>query len=290
MSDENPSLIQDPKGQTARSNLPLLLIHDGGGTCFAYWCLNELDRRLYGIHNPIFHSREPREGGIPEVARQYVQMARKVIPKGRFILGGWSFGGMVALEMARLLTEDASLQVAGLIMIDTPCPLRCVDANRLPHVLHKFLFSDRTKQETREKVMCCFAEAGKMVSAWNLPIWEETSTAEGEQGFSHTSIAMDSFDEKSVAIRQLEPPPAILMRAEDPVPGESRPDGAVVFVDRWRQDPLLGWAQYRPDLFKRVIDIPGHHYNVFAEEHIKTITTKLEEACRTIEDIIWRSG
>lgn len=34
--------------------IPVFLIHDGGGTTFAYHCLDPLDRSVYGIFNPIF--------------------------------------------------------------------------------------------------------------------------------------------------------------------------------------------------------------------------------------------
>jgi thioesterase domain-containing protein len=44
--------------------------------------------------------------------------------KGPWIVGGWSFGGLVAIEMARLLEERED--VAAVIVIDTPAPGACL--------------------------------------------------------------------------------------------------------------------------------------------------------------------
>ncbi len=65
-------------------------------------------------------------GGITPIAQHYLASMRLVQPTGPYLVGGWSFGGMAAFEIARLLstfTGPASERVAGLFLLDSPCPL-----------------------------------------------------------------------------------------------------------------------------------------------------------------------
>lgn len=66
----------------------------------------------------------PKFGGytIELVGRACVAMVRKHQPKGPYLLGGFSFGGRIALEVARQLRE-AGETVTHLIVLDTFMPL-----------------------------------------------------------------------------------------------------------------------------------------------------------------------
>lgn len=80
--------IQDASSQNA---IPLVLIHDGGGTVFNYWTLGPLNRQMYGISDPAFESGaqwKDWEGGLVQMAELYCNMVKKEIGKGKIILGG----------------------------------------------------------------------------------------------------------------------------------------------------------------------------------------------------------
>jgi thioesterase domain-containing protein len=55
------------------------------------------------------------------MARQYVEAIRQVQPEGPYHLGGWSLGGVVALEMAQQLL-GAGHDVGLLAFLDTTIP------------------------------------------------------------------------------------------------------------------------------------------------------------------------
>ncbi len=61
------------------------------------------------------------EESIEEMAARYVAAIREKRPKGPYLLGGWSFGGFVAFEMAQQLTR-AGESVPLLAMLDTRSP------------------------------------------------------------------------------------------------------------------------------------------------------------------------
>ena len=57
-------------------------------------------------------------GGVRELATHYVQLISKVQRHGPYFLGGYSYGGLLAYEMASLLTEQ-NQRVEFVAMIDT---------------------------------------------------------------------------------------------------------------------------------------------------------------------------
>ena len=55
---------------------------------------------------------------VSRIAKACVSLLLDVQPYGPFFLGGYSFGGLVSLEMASLL-EEAGHEVSLVVMIDT---------------------------------------------------------------------------------------------------------------------------------------------------------------------------
>lgn len=59
---------------------------------------------------------------LKEMARDYISYLKEIQPKGPYILGGYSSGGLIAYEIAQQLCAQGE-RVARLIMIDTPAPV-----------------------------------------------------------------------------------------------------------------------------------------------------------------------
>jgi amino acid adenylation domain-containing protein len=77
---------------------------------------------FYGLqHRGVDGALRPHES-IEDMAQEFLADIRRVQPGGPYYLGGYSFGGLPAWEMARLLVE-AGEAVAGLVLIDTSNPL-----------------------------------------------------------------------------------------------------------------------------------------------------------------------
>jgi thioesterase domain-containing protein len=248
-----------------------VLLHDGGGTTFSYHLLGPLGgRAVYGIHNPHFyHAEQVWTGGLPEMAWHYAQIIKKIIPEGDVILGGWSLGGCTSLEVAKILGPDAKLRVVGIIMIDSVYPR--VEGGETPRVAERVMnWSASTRQETKEAVLRCFDEAYRMVREWKLPVWDEAQTRK-EEG---------TEDGKPVTVGGLKPPPVWLLRAKETVPVVSE---GVARVDLHRKDRYLGWKGYREDLIVEVVDVPGHHFNIFDDAHLDIMTERLRTVCREVE-------
>uniref|UniRef100_A0A093UN74 Polyketide synthase PksR n=1 Tax=Talaromyces marneffei PM1 TaxID=1077442 RepID=A0A093UN74_TALMA len=255
MFGDNPVIIQQERFQA--SSVPLFLIHDGGGTITSYHSFGDLGRDLYGIYNPRFQDNEKWTSGIVEMAQEYVEMIKSISPANRIMLGGWSLGGLIALEMSHILANDLIINVVGLIMIDIVYPPAISAANLNPDVRDINLSRDIPVKQ-RQRMMKLIKEATASAKAYELPTW----TSGSESDSSMDSISMPS------------PPPTVLLRAKDPVPSR-----------RGTKIPnMLGWDSYEADLVKEVYEIPGHHFSIFDSVNIDQFTTSLRETCTLLEN------
>jgi thioesterase domain-containing protein/acyl carrier protein len=96
---------------------PLFCIHAGGGVSWAYHSLgNYLVCPIIGIQQ-ILQSGEAEPQSIRHMAKNYADRIQKIYPTGPYNLLGWSFGGVVAHELAIELQRRGSA-IARLILLD----------------------------------------------------------------------------------------------------------------------------------------------------------------------------
>lgn len=103
---------------------PIIFVHPavGGLACFKKlsdaFKNAELPNFCYGIEDPVILDREVKFLTIPDMATNYLKYIREKI-RGTFILAGYSFGGMIALEIAAQLEEVRNQDCIGIILLDT---------------------------------------------------------------------------------------------------------------------------------------------------------------------------
>jgi thioesterase domain-containing protein len=90
-------------------------------------CYQDLARHL-GPNQPLYAFRAPALNGeashdrsVEQLASSYLQQLRVVQPRGPYQLGGWSFGGLVAFEIALQLTASGE-EVALLALFSSYLP------------------------------------------------------------------------------------------------------------------------------------------------------------------------
>lgn len=111
--------------QPAGSRPPIFFVHPAAGVVFPYVQLSrELgpDQPFYGLQARGLDGDSAPDQTIEDMARCYVDALRKVQPEGPYHLGGFSFGCLVAFEMAHVLTR-AGEEVALLALVDEPAPI-----------------------------------------------------------------------------------------------------------------------------------------------------------------------
>ncbi len=100
---------------------PLFCVHPAGGDALCFVPLARLlgaDQPVYGLQSRGLAPGEQPLRTLEEMAALYVEHLRRVQPHGPYLLGGWSFGGLAAFEMANQL-RAAGEAVALLAIVDT---------------------------------------------------------------------------------------------------------------------------------------------------------------------------
>lgn len=97
---------------------PLFCAPGVGGHVLAFRELAEslgAGQPVFGLQSRGLDGSEKPESNLEAIAAEYIREMRKVQPKGPYYLGGFSFGGYVAYEMARQL--QAAGEEVGLVAI-----------------------------------------------------------------------------------------------------------------------------------------------------------------------------
>jgi acyl transferase domain-containing protein/thioesterase domain-containing protein len=100
---------------------PFFCVHGAGGNLLNFRDFAERlnpDQPVYGLEARGVDGQQPPAASIEEMAEMYVSAIRTVQPHGPYLLGGYSGGGVVALEMARKL-EAAGEVTKEVILLDT---------------------------------------------------------------------------------------------------------------------------------------------------------------------------
>jgi non-ribosomal peptide synthetase component F/thioesterase domain-containing protein/acyl carrier protein len=115
------ALVKLQEGDGSRP--PFFCVHAIGGSVFSY---GELARALgsaqafYGVQSPGLEGG-PLPDEVPAMAAAYLAEIETAAPAGPVLLGGWSFGGAVAFEMARQLRARGR-EVPLVVLLDSYAP------------------------------------------------------------------------------------------------------------------------------------------------------------------------
>jgi thioesterase domain-containing protein/NAD(P)-dependent dehydrogenase (short-subunit alcohol dehydrogenase family)/acyl carrier protein len=119
---------------TAGDGTPLYVVHGAGGNVLFLGSFGRAlaDRPVFGFQAQGVNAGEVADDTVDRMARRYLSELRSHGP-GPYLLGGYSGGGSVALEMARLLQEDGE-QVRGVVLFDSP--VGRISLGRWVHLRH----------------------------------------------------------------------------------------------------------------------------------------------------------
>ena len=245
---------------------PLFLAHAAGGPTTVYRTL----AGLLGPGQPVLGLERIEEAGtVAAKAQAYAQAIRAAYPHGPYRLGGWSFGGFVAQETARLLTA-AGEQVDAVVLIDSVRPLPVPGDRTRAHFegfahyveqtygarldLPYDLLAGMDERSRIERVLRMLQEAADIPPA--ALEHQRTSYLDLRIGEAHTPGRYEGR--------------VILFRATEPAPHTVR-DRAYE-----REDDTLGWDEVCPDL--HVVRIAGHHLSLLDPPHVNAIADHLNRA------------
>jgi thioesterase domain-containing protein/acyl carrier protein len=110
--------------QPGGSKPPLFLMHAHGGNILEYYPLANLlgpDQPVYALQARGLDGHIVKDSKLKDMAAAYITELRSLQPEGPYFLGGFCFGGLLALEVAQQLTA-AGQEVGLLAMIQSVHP------------------------------------------------------------------------------------------------------------------------------------------------------------------------
>ncbi len=264
---------------------PLFLAPSLVGECFIYRPLVQLlsiDQPVYGLQSIGLDSREQPLRDVRAMAEHFVGEIRSVQPHGPYRLGGYCFGGTVAMEMAAVLEgsgeavdflglfdgsprHQSSLSTAG----PTPKPPLSLKA-RVKREHRKYLkFLARKegrslaylknrqrwwRSRVRNKLALQFVKYGKDVPTWALSV--EGANLQAMRRFTSSPVQA----------------PITLFRSD------YRGDSDYQFSDAW-EGKALGGVSIR---FVHNTDI--HHVKLLQEPFVKQLAELVDEELAAVVD------
>jgi amino acid adenylation domain-containing protein len=124
-------LLQEEKRSAAWSSLvamqesgtkpPFFCVHGIGGTILRFRDLAHFvgsDQPFYGLQAQGLDGEHPFHTRVEDMAAHYLKELRTVQSQGPYYIGGYSFGGMVALEMAHQLKAQGH-EIGLIVLLDT---------------------------------------------------------------------------------------------------------------------------------------------------------------------------
>jgi thioesterase domain-containing protein/acyl carrier protein len=110
--------------QKAGTKPPFFCVHGAGGAVIRFYDLARYlgsDQPVYGLQALGAAGKNSVHTRVEDMAAAYISEIRTVQPDGPYLLGGYSFGGIVALEMAQELIAQGQMPPL-VVLFDTFCP------------------------------------------------------------------------------------------------------------------------------------------------------------------------
>ncbi|MES5819905.1 beta-ketoacyl synthase N-terminal-like domain-containing protein [Streptomyces sp. RG80] len=253
------------------SRPPLFLVHAAGGPTSVY---RQLTERL-SVEQPVFGlDRVEQARTVPDKARRCAEAIAAAHPDGPVLLGGWSFGGFVAQEAARQLTE-AGREVRLLVLIDSVRPLLDPGLTRADRIRRHFEgFASHVAENYGVRLELPYEEflamdddehridavLGALRAAADVP-----PAALEHQRASYLDLRIGEAHRPGPHLGR-----TVLYRATEPAPHTVR-DPAYE-----RDDATLGWDEVCPDL--EVVPVSGHHLALLDPPYVEEIAAHLDRA------------
>ena len=259
--------------KTTGSKKPLFIVHGAGLNVMPFHSLANVidgDQPIYGIQSKGLNGIDQPFDSIKEMADFYVNQLLEVQPKGNIELAGYSFGGVVAFEMARILKEKHQIELEKVIMIEA-----YADQVKLyENSLSKFLSKTKVFWEKRFFNFKILLESPKIYKEEKLHYYSQnivnlTNSILGikknaiEDSLMQTIKTIEVFNKEAMKKYMLAPfdIKIALLKTKNQY--------------HWLEDfDTYGWKGYAREVVSE--EIRGNHNMIFEPENIQILATGLE--------------
>jgi thioesterase domain-containing protein/acyl carrier protein len=266
------------------SRIPFFCVHGVGGGVLNYQAIAKVlgpDQPFYAFRSLLLTWEDIRETSIEELASTYIKEMRSFFPQGPYLIGGGSFGGIVAFEMAQQLYAQGA-EPALLVLFDTSAPgsvQRVGTTEKLrgfwqrlrdqgvPYLVRKVALKgddwrQRLVKRSRDVASYCHRLAGS-----DLPVRLRYHQVQEAHSRTMARYKIQRYPGKITLMRAVE-----------------RGYLGMELLGT-REDPILGWGALAGGGLE-IHDVPGEHGNVLNEPHVRTVAEELETILSRPETIV----
>jgi thioesterase domain-containing protein/acyl carrier protein len=263
---------------------PLFCVPGGGGNVLYFHALAQHlgpEQPFYGLQARGLDGESAPHTRVEDMAAYYIEAIQAVQPQGPYVLGGHSFGGRVAFEMAQQLRKRGH-EVARLFILDasapvfagTPIPDDTADDVTLMVTIARLaerLFG-QSLGITQAELQALDWEAqlhylNERLQAVNM--LPRGGGVHQVRGLMQVSRAVSRIQ---YLPREVQLTPITLLRASEYSPEDGFDDSLTL-----PQDPTWGWSRFATGRVE-VYAVPGDHVTMMAEPHVRSLAERLS-AC-----------
>ncbi|MGB7208328.1 MAG: amino acid adenylation domain-containing protein [Pyrinomonadaceae bacterium] len=275
-----------PKG----TKPPFFCIHAKGGNVLFYRDLAKYlgdDQPFYGLQARRLAGRQIGHATVEEMAEFYIKEIQALQPDGPYYVGGSSFGGLVAFEIAQQLQRQGE-KIALLALLDTGTPdypkmLPNTTAFRLKvyqlirraqhHNDSLSAFSAKEKAdyvlEKLKKVKLKYRR--KVRDSYKKAIRKFYGVTKGTNAIPTSYIQIEDLIWK--AGQKYSP---------EVYPGNMTLFRASIQPLGIQPDPTLGWERFVEGEIE-MKEVPGHHGSIVAEPYVRVLAEKLRGCLESVQ-------
>ncbi|ROW11307.1 hypothetical protein VMCG_01024 [Cytospora schulzeri] len=275
--------------RTGGTKPPLWLVHPGVGEVLVFLNLARhiTDRPVYALRARGFDG-EPFFGSLDEMAETYLAAIKRVQPSGPYAIAGYSFGGTVAFEIAKMLrAEPYGDEVPFLAVFDQPPHIKqrmrvggwvdvLLTLARFFNLLPDEVAEEKVAARLNSLVLASGNGAGEGDTERDelVDVLLAESSEERLEEFgldkkrlaTWTSLALNSH----VIARDYEPAgkvPLLEVFYGQPI------TAVAATVEEWKETKLSRWGEFVDDV--QFHQVEGHHYTMIAPEHVGSFVRAL---------------
>ncbi len=263
------------------SHTPLYFVHAVGGEVLFYEPLSRAlgpDYPFFAFQSHLASRQDLHDITIEEQAAIYVEQLKAFQTQGPFVLGGHSYGGMVAFEMARQL-QVLGTAPAEVILFDTVVPgsLRQIEFPRQFSIL-AYNFRNRGISYFRKKVALKQEYLWqKFVRRVDLIVASAYQRVDRKLPSRFHYALMEDIHNRALAGFHVQPyaGTVALIRAAQ------RGYDGIDSISEY-DDPALGWSGLVGDGLT-IHDVPAHHVNMLLEPQVRDVAESIKLILAQIE-------
>lgn len=267
---------------------PLFLVHPIGGNVLCYLDLVKhlpVDQPVYALQAAGAEPGATPLRTMKDLAASYIDAIRRVRPCGPYHIGGWSFGGYVAVEMARQLDGR---DLARLVVLDTTAlgdgPRPVVTESELITWFFGELLVESHGIKAAQLTRPVSDPDSDALFDWALHHAIEAGVVPADGSKQLIKRLFEIFRANFDATRNYRHEPLnrdiTLLRSREPLPAVLAAPHRV--MGSMFESPTNGWERLAPRSL-RVIEVAGDHLSMMSEPHVADVAAKLSAEIVAVE-------